>query len=66
MNAIPNTEGRAARLESVLLPYLRQLLKDAPSYGELSLSCVIHDNEIGRVKMGAEVTRAVAPRADRG
>lgn len=56
----------AARLEAVLLPYLRQLLKDAPPYGEVSFTAVIHDGDVARVKLGAEVSRTVAPRSGRG
>jgi hypothetical protein len=59
-------DARAERLEQVLLPYFRQLLRDAPDHGEISLTAVLHDGDIGRVRLGAEVSRMVAPRADRG
>jgi len=61
-----NADARVQRLESVLLPYLRQLLRDAPDHGEISLAAVLHDGDVGRVRLGAEVSRIVAPRADRG
>ena len=60
-----STDAKVARLEAVLLPYLRQLLRDAPDYGEISISATIHDGDIGRVRLGAEVSRAVAPRNTR-
>ena len=59
-------DAKVARLESVLLPYLRQLLRDAPDHGEISLAAVFHDGDIGRVRLGAEVARVVAPRTERG
>jgi hypothetical protein len=59
-------DAKTERLLNVLLPYLRQLLRDAPDHGEISLSAVLHDGDIGRVRLGAEVSRVVAPRADRG
>jgi hypothetical protein len=49
-----------------LEPFILQLLRDAPEHGEISISAVIHDGDIGRVRLGAEVSRMVAPRADRG
>jgi hypothetical protein len=60
------TDTKATRLFEVLRPYLMQLLRDAPDHGEISLSVVLHDGDIGRVRLGAEVSRIVAPRADRG
>jgi hypothetical protein len=59
-------DAKTERLLTVLLPYLRQLLRDAPDHGEISLSAVLHDGDIGRVRLGAEVSRMVAPRMDRG
>lgn len=61
-----SADAKAERLLAVLLPYLRQLLRDAPDHGEISLAAVLHDGDIGRVRLGAEVSRIVAPRADRG
>lgn len=58
-------DAKTERLLNVLLPYLRPLLRDAPDHGEISLSAVLHDGDIGRVRLGAEVSRIVAPRADR-
>lgn len=59
------TDAKAARLEAVLLPYLRQLLHDAPDFGEISLAAILHDGDIGRVRLGAEVSRSVTPRGQR-
>jgi hypothetical protein len=66
MAPTPTQDAKAARLLEILKPYLFQLLRDAPDFGEVSITAVIHDGDIGRVKLGAEVARAVAPRADRG
>jgi hypothetical protein len=60
-----SADARAARLLEILRPYLLQLLRDAPEHGEVSLSAVLHDGDIGRVRLGAEVSRNVAPRAAR-
>jgi hypothetical protein len=60
-----NADAKAARLESVLLPYLRQLLRDAPDFGEISIAATLHDGDVGRVRLGAEVSRVVASRVDR-
>jgi hypothetical protein len=66
MAATLDRDAKAEHLLNVLIPYLRQLCRDAPEHGEISLAAVIHDNDIGRVRLGAEVSRVVAPRADRG
>lgn len=66
MAATVNADAKVAHLEAVLLPYLRQLLRDAPEFGEISLTAVLHGGDVGRVRLGAEVSRQVAPRADRG
>jgi hypothetical protein len=58
-------DAKTARLEAVLLPYLRQLLKDAPDFGEVSFTAVLHDGDIARVELGAVVSRKVTPRAER-
>ena len=59
------TDAKTERLYNVLKPYLLQLLRDAPAYGEISLKAVMHDNDIGRVSLGAEVTRNVVDRSSR-
>jgi len=58
-------DAKVARLEAILLPYVRQLLRDAPSHGEISITAVLHDGDIGRVRLGAEVSRMVAARGGR-
>ena len=60
------TDAKTERLLNVLMPYLRQLLRDAPDFGEISISARLHDGDIGQVKLGAEVSRVVAPRNGRG
>jgi hypothetical protein len=60
-----NADAKTARLLEVIRPYLVQLLRNAPDYGEISLAATLHDGDIGRVRLGAEVSRAVTPRADR-
>lgn len=66
MASTVQADAKAARLFEILKPYLMQLLRDAPDYGEISLGAAIHDGDIGRVKLAAEVSRVVAPRAGRG
>ena len=61
-----NADAKATRLLETLKPYLLQLLRDAPDHGEISLKAVLHDGDIGRVCLGAEISRMVAPRANRG
>ena len=58
-------DAKATRLLETLTPYLRQLLRDAPEFGEISISAILHDGDIGRVRLGAEVSRTVAPRVNR-
>jgi hypothetical protein len=65
MAAPVSTDAKTERLLNVLLPYLRQLLRDAPDFGEISLSATLHDGDFGRVKLGAEVSRVVAARVTR-
>jgi hypothetical protein len=63
MALIETTAEKTARLETIIRPYLLQLLKDAPSFGEISFSATLHGGDIGRVKLGAEVSRVVAPQS---
>lgn len=65
MATTANADAKAARLMEVLKPHLLQLLRDAPEYGEISLAATIHDGDIGRIRLGAEISRAVAPRGGR-
>lgn len=59
------TDEKANRLFDILKPYLLELCKDAPGFGEISISATLHDGDIGRVRLGAEVSRAIAPHIDR-
>ena len=65
MASTVSMDAKTARLEAVIRPYLLQLLKDAPDFGEISFSATLHDGDIGRVRIGAEVSRVVTPRAER-
>ena len=65
MAATEKSDAKAERLLNVLLPYLRQLLHDAPEHGEISITAILHDGDVGRVRLGAEVSRVVASRAVR-
>ena len=66
MAANEKSDAKAERLLNVLIPFLRQLLRDSPDYGKINLGATIHDGDIGNVSLSAEVSRKVAPRADRG
>jgi hypothetical protein len=59
-------EVKVERLLETLLPHLRLLLRDAPDFGEISISATLHEGNIGRVRLGAEVSRVIVPQADRG
>jgi len=61
-----STDAKTEYLFNILKPYLLQLLHDVPAYGEISLKAVLHDNDIARVSLGAEVTRNVSTRSARG
>ncbi len=60
-----SADAKAARLLEILRPHLLQLLRDAPDYGEVSLAATLHDGDIGRIRLGAEVSRRVTPEAGR-
>jgi len=57
---------REERLFKTAEPYLRKLLRDAPDFGEVTLAVTLHDGAVGRIRVGAEVSRIIAPRAERG
>lgn len=59
-------DANTARLFEILKPFILQLLRDCPPFGEISLAATLHDGDISRVRIGAEVSRVVSPRADRG
>lgn len=58
--------AREERLFHVAEPHLRKLLRDAPAFGSVKLEIRLSEDEPIRVIYGAEVSRHVAPRADRG
>lgn len=49
-------------LLAVLYPELEKLCKNAPLHGEIILRASIHDGDIGRVTLGIETSRKIAPR----
>lgn len=59
-------DAKADRLLRVIEPHLRRLLRDAPDFGSVKLEAFIRDADIGRVEIGASISRQIAPRADRG
>jgi hypothetical protein len=59
-------DAKADRLLEIIKPYLLQLLRDAPDFGEITLGANIHDGDIGQVSLSAKILRKVAPRVDRG
>jgi hypothetical protein len=57
MNARDHETDRAALLLKSVEPELLRLLKNAPEYGLVGLDLVLHDSEIIRVTVKAEITR---------
>jgi len=57
---------REDRLFRIAEPHLRKLLRDAPAFGSVRLELVFADDDIGRIVYTAEVSRKLAPHADRG
>jgi hypothetical protein len=57
--------AKTEKLLSIILPHLKQLCRDAPEHGEITITAIIHDGDIGRIRVGAEVSRAIAPRSGR-
>lgn len=51
-----NTD-RAETLLAQAIPYLRDLLKSAPSFGSAGITLVFHEGEITRVDCSASVQR---------
>jgi hypothetical protein len=67
MAALPESpDAKAKRLLGILEPHLLRLLKDAPAFGSVTISAFLRDDDIGRIELGASVSRNIAPRADRG
>jgi hypothetical protein len=59
MNDSKNPENKTTYLFNILKPYMLKLVQDAPSYGEITIKAVLHDNDIQRVSLGAEVSRKI-------
>jgi hypothetical protein len=66
MKATVIQEEKIERHLVVLRSYIRQLLRDAPDFGEISISATLHEGNIVRIRLGAEVLRVVVPRVDLG
>ena len=58
--------ANADALIAVLKPELEKLCRNAPTFGEISLTASIHDGDVARISLGIETARKVAPRAVRG
>lgn len=52
-------------LMAVLHPELIKLCKNAPQFGRIVLTADIHDWDIGRISLGIEAARRIAPRPSR-
>jgi len=50
-------------LVTVLHPELERLCRNAPQYGTITLKADLHDFGIGRIIIGIETSRKIAPRA---
>jgi len=49
----------------VLKPELEKLCRSAPLFGDLILRASIHDGDVGRIVLGIETARKIAPRSSR-
>jgi hypothetical protein len=58
--------ANADALMAVLKPELERLCRNAPQFGEISLTASIHDFDVGRVSLGIETARKIVPHAARG
>lgn len=52
-------------LIAVLRPELEKLCRNAPQYGTITLKAELHDFGIGRIIIGIETGRKIAPRTQR-
>lgn len=52
-------------LIAVLRPELEKLCRNAPQFGKITLTADLHDGDVGRVSLGIESARRIAPRAVR-
>jgi len=57
--------ANADALMAVLKPELERLCRNAPPFGEITLKASIHDGDVGRVSLGIEEARSIAPRSGR-
>lgn len=55
----------ADALMIVLKPELEKLCRNAPLFGDLVLRASLHDGDIGRIVLGIETARKIAPRFSR-
>jgi hypothetical protein len=52
-------------LMAVLKPELEKLCRNAPLFGDLVLRASLHEGDIGRIVLGIETARKIAPRSTR-
>lgn len=64
--AVTYEQEARRRLFDTLAPQLKQLCENAPQFGSIRLEAYLSDYECGRVSLGADISRKIAPRADRG
>jgi hypothetical protein len=57
-----NKNDRAGYLLDQVKPELLKLLRNAPEYGSCGIEIVLHQGEILRLSVRAEVTRKLEPR----
>lgn len=58
--------AREERLFRIAEPHFRKLLHDSPSWGSIKLELYLADDDIARIVYGAEVSRKLTPKAERG
>jgi hypothetical protein len=58
--------AREERLFRIAEAHLRKLLRDSPPFGSVKLELYLAEDDISRVVYGAEVSRKITPRNERG
>jgi hypothetical protein len=58
-------DDRAAALFGLITPDLLSLLKTAPDYGSVGIDIFLHQGQITRTSIRAEITRELKPRTIR-
>jgi len=65
MNGRNRTTDRATYLFEQVKPELLKLLANAPEYGGCGIDITIHQGEVIRLAVRAEVTRRIAPNGEK-